>query len=280
MRRYYSVRSGKNAGAVQLTFDQLRTQFASAYDHFNRADYFQEYFGYWCVDSENVAGKLGTNIEGQFLRRLRKDDLWPVREKVAHYSEDDLFDVIEFLYDHISKPLEGHFHSYGGCGTHYYTFDRDAGRVEFRDELNDFLRDYGEGYELSVDGEILTVGQPGLATLEAAELPRFDPENVESRVASAVRKFRRYRSSSQDRRDAIRDLADVLEFLRPKLKVVLAVKDEADLFNIANNFAIRHHDEKQKGKYDKAIWYSWMFYFYLATIHAGLRMLTKAQKSV
>jgi hypothetical protein len=68
-----------------------------------------------------------------------------------------------------------------------------------------------------------------------------------------------------------------LEYLRPKMKGVLMSKDEGDIFNIANNFGIRHHNELQKVQYDKAIWYSWLFYYYLATIHAVLRLVAKAQ---
>jgi len=49
------------------------------------------------------------------------------------------------------------------------------------------------------------------------------------------------------------------------------------LFNIANNFSIRHANEKQKNSYDKNIWYSWMFYFYIATIHALLRIKERAE---
>ena len=52
-------------------------------------------------------------------------------------------------------------------------------------------------------------------------------------------------------------------------------KDENDIFNIANNFGIRHHNKDQQTEYDKAIWYSWIFYYYLATVHAVLRMTNK-----
>lgn len=70
-------------------------------------------------------------------------------------------------------------------------------------------------------------------------------------------------------------MAAMLEFLRPKLKKVLTRKDESDLFQIANRFGVCHHDRKQKTDDDEATWYSWMFYFYLATIHASLRMIEK-----
>jgi hypothetical protein len=99
-----------------------------------------------------------------------------------------------------------------------------------------------------------------------------------SRVDSAIRKFHYHRASLDSQRDAVRDLADVLEFLRPEIKKVFTSKDEADLFNIANGFGIRHHKENQKTSYDRAIWYPWVFQYYLATIHAGLRLIAKAEE--
>ena len=38
-------------------------------------------------------------------------------------------------------------------------------------------------------------------------------------------------------------------------------------------------NEKQQTGYDPAIWLSWMFYFYLSTIHAVVRMIEKAKVS-
>lgn len=73
----------------------------------------------------------------------------------------------------------------------------------------------------------------------------------------------------------MRDLADVLEFLRPRVKEVLTSKDESDLFHLANNFGIRHHNDQQRTDYDRPIFYSWMFYYYLATIHAATRLIER-----
>jgi hypothetical protein len=59
-------------------------------------------------------------------------------------------------------------------------------------------------------------------------------------------------------------------------------KDEADLFNIANNFALRHHRATQRDDYDDA-WLTWLFYVYLATTHlvlgrvAGINPFVAAQ---
>jgi len=276
-RKYYSTRIGKNPDASLYDLPILLRLFSDFYLEFLNKDYFQEDFGYLCEDAGEVSGKLGSDIEAQMFRAIRKPDLWPIQQKFKSYSEDDLFDVIEFLYDHVSKPIDGYFHSYNACGYHYDTFDKKTGQQEFRDNISQILCDYKEGYELSDNGEILESPEQGLENLFAASLPTHDPDNVEQRVQAAILKFRLYRSSLEDRRNAIRDLADVLEYLRPQLETVITKKDDGDLFDIANNFGIRHHNKKQKQDYDKAIWYSWMFYYYLATIHACLRLIKKAE---
>ena len=273
-----SVRTGKNPGGVSLDLAALLKLFKAQFEQLSDAGYFQQAFGYWCVDSEDVPGSLGMDIGGVMLLELRKENLWPVLTCCLEYSEDDLFDVVEFLYDNVSKPTEGYLHSYGGCGYHYHSFNREEGRAEFRARINRLLASYEHPYELLQDGELASKADPGLENLLKADLPHTDPTRIESRVEAAIAKFRRHRSSFEDRRDALRNLADVLEFLRPRVRAVLASQDEADLFNIANNFGVRHHNEKQKTEYDQAIWLSWMFYYYLATIHAALRLIEKNEQ--
>ena len=91
----------------------------------------------------------------------------------------------------------------------------------------------------------------------------------------AIDRFQRYGSSVEDRRHAVRDLADVLEKLRPQAKEVITKKDEADLFQLANSFGIRHLNENQKTDYDPVVWLSWVFYYYLTTINACLHLLER-----
>ena len=251
--------------------------FRTLYIHFDTEGYFQEHLGFDCVDDGFIPGTLGHDLEGILVLELRKTNLCPIRSQLDDYTEEDLFDIIEFLYEHCSKPVERTYHSWSNCGWHCSIFERETGRIEYRERVNQILKIYKEGFELSTDGEILTRPDSGLEELLEAPLPPADPANIEARIEAARRKFRRYRSSLDERRDAIRDLADVLEYLRPQLKGILTSKDEGDLFNLANNFGIRHHNELQKIQYDKAIWYSWLFYYYLATIHAVLRLIAKGQ---
>ena len=123
--------------------------------------YFQQAFGYTCVDAGEVSGKI-LNIEAYFLFKLRKDKLWPVFIKCLSYQESDVFDVIELLYDLVSKPLKGTYHNFGNCGWHYSTFNKTLGRKEFKTRVNELLRDYQTGYELSPNGEILHLFVSGI----------------------------------------------------------------------------------------------------------------------
>jgi len=246
------------------------------YSHMVESGLFQEWFGYVCVDQGEVPGRAGADSNLYVFRKLRRDGLWPISEHIADYSEDDIFDITEFLFDHASEGVDGFYHQYVDCGWHFNTFDAQIGREKFRREVNDILRDYGGGYEISVNGEILAVEDDAYASLLAAPLPLTDPINIYQRVEAAKLKYRRRALS--ERKDAVRDLADVLEFLREEAKSVLHSKDEADIFNIANNFGIRHHNKTQKTIYDTSIWLSWTFYYYLATIHACVRLIERSKK--
>jgi len=111
-------------------------------------------------------------------------------------------------------------------------------------------------------------------TLIKESIETNDPENIDLRLKYAVSKFSRYSSSIGDKKEAVRTLADVLEFLKES-DIRLPRDDEKNLFNIINNFDIRHLNRKQQSDYDKDIWYDWMFYTFLASIHVLLKLNDK-----
>lgn len=277
-RDYYSVRTGKIKPNEIIDLKILKKLFLIIYRKMEDDGYFQKNFGYYCVDQEEVSGELGFDLDSVLFIHLKKENLYPIHSQIDNYSEDDLFDVLEFLHDYCSKPIDGYYHQHNGCGYHYEEFNDKEGQQHFRAHINPILKDFGKGFEISDEGEILQLADSGLSFLFDADVPTNDSENIESRINKAVLKFRRYKSTMDDRQEAIRELVDVLEYLRPKARKYLEKKDESDLFNIANNFGIRHHNDKQKSKYDKAIWHSWMFYHYLSTIHALLRIIKKEEK--
>ena len=267
-RKYYSVRRGH-----PLNLSNLKTLFEAIFQQLGEQDYFVESIGYSCVDAGWVPGFVGHDPNLYFIRKLRKPNLWPIKDNLSHYSEDDLFDVIELLYDLVSMPVDGTRHTYGDCGMHWNEFDRSEGRSEFRDEVNAALADYAAGFQLTVGGEIVELADPGLETLISAELPLKTDEQLKQKLSEAVQLFRRRHSTLSDRHTAVRLLADLFERVRPQLQNALTKNDERDLFNIANNFAIRHDNDKQKTDYDRSLWLSWIFYFYLTTLHYATRKL-------
>ncbi len=101
-----------------------------------------------------------------------------------------------------------------------------------------------------------------------------DPENIDLKIERAKALFVKYNATDDDRMEAIRNLGDVLEYLK-KDDIRLANKDESELFNILNNFSIRHHNRSQQADYDKSIYYPWMFYVFLASIYALLELKDK-----
>lgn len=274
-RRYYSARTGCNPDVLKLDLDTLKQVFLAIYSWFKEERYFQEVLGYkWDDGNYFESGTAGRDINAFFVRKLRKQNLWPIEEKVSNYLEDDLFDVIELLHDVVSKPVESQSNAY--FPSLVCAFDTDAGRLEFRAEINRILRDYCEGYQLSEDGEVLLIGDTGLESLLEAEVPEFDPDNIDERLKQAVLKYRRYKSSDGEKREAVRALADILEYLKKKYETFLVKADESDLFQIANRFGIRHHEPSQNTDYDAAIWLPWMFYVYLASIHLSIRLIQRA----
>ena len=146
--------------------------------------------------------------------------------------------------------------------------------------MNRTLMNYRGGFRVNEDGQIEHTADEGLDQLIDAALPTKDPD-IAQRVAGAIALYRNRGRTEEDLRLAVRELFDVLEKLRPEIKAEMLSKDEGDLFNIANNFTVRHLKEKQKGNYDSEIWHSWMFYVNLSTIHVITRLMNrKAREAV
>lgn len=270
-KQYYSIRSGNNPNSDGLPLEDLVELFSRTYAVLEGDGYFAESFGYECVDMGHVNGKI-IDPDLDILLALRKKYLWPVSQYAHSYSEDDLLDMIEFLYEHVSEPIDGTYHSHANCGMHWESFNQAKGKIVFREKINSVLNHYKNKFELSESGQILHKAEKGYEAIFEADIPTEDSK-LASKINTAILRFRKHASTYEDRKIAVRDLADALEILRPKIKSVLTSQDENDLFNLANNFGIRHFNDKQKTNYEEGIWLSWMFYFYLSTIHVVLRRI-------
>ena len=267
-RAYFSVRTGRSPEHGKIDLPTLTKMFVNVYTNLHKRKYLFE------ATAHQMGGSYARQAEYAFVR-LRKEGLWPPKAGVE-YSEDDVFDLVEFTYDHVSMPIvgqsQGGFLSDAAAAFVGQMYDKEAGQEEFRLEINALLRDYRGGWELNERGEILALPDEGLSDLTEAELKTPDEKNVKAVVRAAIRKFHLRGATAEDRKDAVRDLGNVLEFLRTDAKQLLTSKDEDDLFQILNAFGLRHHRRDQKGNYDQDVFMPTLFYYYLNMVHLVLRL--------
>lgn len=192
-RKYWSQRHARDSELPLAVASRL---FASVVESLQQRGYFTEWFGFHCVDLDFVSGLAGADAAAYAMRKTYRDDVWPVSINHSGWDEDAFLTAVEFAYDHVSKPVGGSYHSWNQCGDHWDKFDRDAGQEEYRNEVNDLLRDYGFGFELRSDGHVVRLAPSGLEPLLEAQPPMLRGVAYEGRVAAAVSKFRRRESSA------------------------------------------------------------------------------------
>ena len=190
------------------------------------------------------------------------------------------FRLLQFLGQKVSSAVDGtgSFHSYNACGWHGEDFAPEPARGLFVTRVNAIVARYGEGWQMRPDFEVVERAPTGTAELLTVKLPPATGADTRQRVHNAVAKFRRRTSSRDDRRDAVRDLGDVLERLRKDATKHLSRKDESELFKILNNFDIRHNNELQKSDYD-TIWLSGLFYHFLTMIHVLTHLIDRDERN-
>ncbi|WP_160116271.1 hypothetical protein [Legionella bozemanae] len=92
------------------------------------------------------------------------------------------------------------------CGYHEYkNFDKITARQEYQLRVNEVLRQYSDGYELSDNGCILILVEGGFDNLLKAAVPEgLDGRQIiQNKINHAVDKYRRGRRA-EERRDGIR----------------------------------------------------------------------------
>jgi hypothetical protein len=277
MPTYFSEQRGlrKGSGIVEL-----RILVRDLYNDLVEKEHLKEWLGYRCEDNGDVPGTAGSDPGRDVVLEVGRADIWPPDPVANSWHEDAVFDFLQFIGEKVSTavPGTGYFHNYNGCGWHDEDFTPEPARGQFVDRVNKILSRYADGWEMKAGFEIVERAPAGMESLLTIKLPGNVSTAARRRVQSAVDKFRRRASTRDDRRDAVRDLGDVLEPLRKQAGTYLSSKDESDLFNILNNFDIRHNNETQKKDYDP-IWLSGLFYHYLAMIHVLTHLIDRNQQS-
>lgn len=256
---YYVYRAG--ATRPQIGRQDLERLLVSLFRKLEDEGWYQASLGLDCVDAPLDIGAVVLADLGY--------DLWPLSANMKEQSQEWLFTAIEFSYRHVAKPTETTWHSWNQCGVHVINASSQAGKQQFQEQVNKLLARYSPPYWIADDGLIYEVPPTGMEDLQPTTTGEA---SIDGRVASALRSFHRYGASEDDKRHAVKDLADILENLRATVGTGLPKDDENDLFILANKFAIRHYRPDQKTDYDTGIWLDWMFYAFLNSIHLICRL--------
>ena len=237
-------------------------------------------FPVMCPDG---AGTTGTddNAISLAIRAEMPGLAWPLettaRVSAGFFSEEQPFapdpllilDFIEFCHRSVAKPIQGAYHSFF---RHYHLkFDEEAGKSEFREDVNRIFARNGVAFELCPNGRFMRLLSPILGPGLSTALFRTGDITLDSMLEESRSKF--LSPDPKIRREAIERLWDCWERIksledpghkRQSIAALLdiAAKDPAfrnllddeasALTEIGNSFHIRHSEVTQTAFTDSA----------------------------
>jgi hypothetical protein len=269
-RPYWAARRAAPAEQPVRVVATAPRRFADLVEHLHANGYLDRDFGGPCVygpPSDFVIEELGSVLQ----QRLERADLWPLRPE--SWDEATFYGLIEVFHDLVARPRS--YWECQDCGDgHFWDFDTDAGRRVHRALVNRLLAENAVELRLAESGEdlgrLVHLADEGRTDLVQRALASPEPAVV-GRVGHAIALFRGRDATEHHKRSAIVALHLVLEERRKLLKKSLSRKDEGALFQIANEFALRHGSEQQSD-YDP-VFLDWVFWWYLATVELTDRLL-------
>ncbi|MBL7500968.1 hypothetical protein I6A84_02320 [Frankia sp. CNm7] len=261
---YWRERMGGPHRPAHMSADALARQYVDLVRELEVSGYFARRFGTDCVDNPYDPSPAHL-IEGEF----GQPTTWPIDPELLAADRENIFQMIEVLHDLVARPQRRDLHSYNGCGWHHHEFDLGSGRAVYRWRVNSLLRRADVPYRLADDGadvgRLVGVTDDARAQLVQSLLAR-DTSEQDEQVRHAISLFRGREAGRHQKRSAVAALALVIEERRHGvLTEALAKSDRGALFDIANNFHIRHQGAKQKRDYDD-FYLDWIFWLYLSTV--------------
>lgn len=278
--KYFSKRNKPYEKALNSDF---WTAWLSIMRDFGNKNYLCECFPDYCSDGHPMGFSNNAVQQKIFseLGELKFDSF-----KTKYLSQEQMFDLIQFFYRFISKPIENWFHQY--CGSdHPKSYDRSKGRYEYTIEVNKLFERFNHPYKIQ-KGEIKLIGSPTLdAPLISLELD-IDDEHLKGLIEQAISKF--YERRSSEKYIALRLIVDAFERIKTlegedKKKSVSKVISKISLFgyvqenldvdlrkltDVANDFCIRHHEISKK-PIDDPDMVEFLFYLYFNYVRLILK---------
>ena len=256
MRRLFTERHGGMKPRVSEELDETcRKGLLGLIEARIDEEWFGLAFPFACQDGQGNAGTDSNKLDGKMATYgVIRPDEWPRAEH--NPTDGQVFDLIEFSYEHIAEPCSGSNHSYFGH-THY-SYNQAAGRTKFAEEVNRIFERNGMAFELQ-QGQVTRMGPTGLQEALAETVFHTEDNTLNELLEDARRKF--LNRDLKVRRESLEKLWDAWERLktiepgkdkRVKTTALLAkasidpsfqkrLETEArELTDIGNKFMIRH----------------------------------------
>lgn len=192
-------------------------------------------------------------------------------------DEDKLLDFLELLWQDVSLPKRRNDR------IRHIGYDKTRGQKLLQEWFNEDLLLLEKPMILMDNGQIVSATNNALVELSNTALGLSDDESSLRRytiepIQEGVQQYMARGANEADKKAAIKSLVDALESIRPLVKKTLLSEDENALFNIANNFAIRHNGKNQRRDYDKSVWYDWVFHVNLAALMTIINIVKQQDK--
>jgi hypothetical protein len=120
-----------------------------------------------------------------------------------------LFDLVEFLYEHAGLPKAYGYHSF--FGHDHLSYDQEAGRAKFEEDINRFFERNGLAFELQ-NGEVTRIAPTGLQEALASAVFRTGDADLDRLIETAREKF--LNRSLDVRKEGLEKLWDAWERLK------------------------------------------------------------------
>jgi hypothetical protein len=192
------------------------------------------------------------------------------------WDTDTFYGLIEVFHDLLIRPR--HRVEHDDCGWHFSQFASAPAQALYRWRVDQLLARHEIGLRLSASGEdtgrlVRTLDKAREDLVERAQ--RSSDRDTQAAVNHAIALFRGRTATVAQRRSAVVALAGILEARRALLKAELpGRKDEGALFQLANEFDLRHRDKSQRSDYDP-VFLDWVFWWYLATVELTDRLMAR-----
>lgn len=258
MKKLFTERHGMNEPRVKEELDAeakngLLTVIKAKIDE----NLFGEAFSEECPDggSNSVGCDLGKLRAGLAAYKV----IWPYESPNGDDelpSDPQLFDLLEFLYEHAGLPKAYSHHSF--FGHDHLSYDQEEGRAKFEQDINRFFERNGLAFELK-HGEVTRMAPTGLQEALATTIFATGDHDLDRLLETAREKF--LNRALEIRKEGLEKLWDAWERLKTiepgadKPAQVKAILDKAaaepvyrarlelearELNFIGNNLMIRH----------------------------------------